>query len=52
MKLKNPSGHCGELLQWFKQADRMASGQVVSASGTHGHQADADVTGDSLVIVV
>jgi fatty acid desaturase len=49
---EKPVWTLGELLRWFKQADHMVSGQVVSATGTHGHQTDADVTGDSLVIVV
>jgi hypothetical protein len=42
----------GELLQWFKQADHLPSGQVAAASVPHDHQQIAGAGGASLVIVV
>ena len=49
---EKPVWTLGELLQWFEQANHMASGEVVAGTGLHDQHKNADVPRDSLVIVV
>jgi fatty acid desaturase len=49
---EKPVWTLGELLQWFKRADQMTSGHVVVTTATHDQPTNADIVGESLVIVV